>query len=67
MVIGYVNVVFMILMSVTCLADGPSGFHVDDAIIHHIKWDTEMHRPIARKLVSEARGSFSNLCISSVQ
>lgn len=41
--------------------DGPSGLQMDNAMIHHVKWDTEMHRPIARKLVSEARGIFMNL------
>lgn len=43
------------------LPDGPSGLLTDNALIHHVKWDTEMHRPIPRKLVSESRGTFMNL------
>ena len=45
------------LSYVVCWTDARSEISMDgQAFIHEVKWDTEMHTPIARKLVNEANG-----------
>ena len=41
-----------------------AGFdHAHPARLHWVKWQTEMHKPIARKLVAQSHGTI--LCIVS--